>query len=103
MRSIDLEMNLFRATRIHVNLWTSFGDLGDCISIMASILYGLALIPLCNTRYLIGTGVPIFRQVKITIDLVEMSHRRSGFQSTRQEPRNRSTTSPLVINRALRD
>jgi hypothetical protein len=34
---------------------------------------------------------------------VEMSHRRSDFQSTRLEPRNRSTTSPLVINRALRD
>jgi hypothetical protein len=41
--------------------------------------------------------------VKITIDLVEMSHRRSGCQSTRLEPRNRNTTSPLVINRALRD
>jgi hypothetical protein len=40
--------------------------------------------------------------VKLTIDLVEISHRRSGFQSTRLEPRNRSTTS-LVINRALRD
>jgi hypothetical protein len=52
---------------------------------------------------LIGTGCPIFRQVKVTIDLVEMPHRRSGFQSTRLEPRNRSTTSPLVINRALRD
>jgi hypothetical protein len=52
---------------------------------------------------LIGTGCSIFRQVKITIDLVEMSHKRSGFQSTRLEPRNRSTTSPLVINRALRD
>jgi hypothetical protein len=34
---------------------------------------------------------------------VEMSYRRSGFQSTRLEPRNRSTTSPLVINRALLD
>jgi hypothetical protein len=34
---------------------------------------------------------------------VEMSRRRSGFQSTRLEPRNRSTISPLVINRALRD
>jgi hypothetical protein len=41
--------------------------------------------------------------VKITIDLVEMSHRRSGIQSTQLEPHNRSTTSPLVINCALRD
>jgi hypothetical protein len=41
--------------------------------------------------------------VKVTIDLVEMSHRRSGFQSTRLEPHKRSTTSPLVINHALRD
>jgi hypothetical protein len=39
--------------------------------------------------------------VKVTIDLVEMSYRRSGFQSTRLEPHNHSTTSPLVINRAL--
>ena len=30
--------------------------------------------------YVIGTGCPIFRQVKVIIDLVEMSHRRSGFQ-----------------------
>jgi hypothetical protein len=51
----------------------------------------------------IGMECPIFRQVKVTIDLVEMSHKQSGFQSTRLEPRNRSTTSPLVINRALRD
>jgi hypothetical protein len=39
----------------------------------------------------------------VTFDLVEMSHRRSDFQSTQLEPRNRSTTSPLVINRTLRD
>jgi hypothetical protein len=52
---------------------------------------------------LIGMGCPIFRQVKITINLVEMSHKRSDFQSTRLEPRNRNTTSPLVINHALRD
>jgi hypothetical protein len=35
--------------------------------------------------------------------LVEMSYRRSDFQSTRLEPHNHSTTSPLVINRALLD
>ena len=48
-------------------------------------------------------GFPIFRQVEVTIDLTEMSYKRSGFQSTRLEPRNRSTTSPLVINHALHD
>jgi hypothetical protein len=48
-------------------------------------------------------GVPIFRQEGVTIDLVEMSRKRSGFQSTRFEPRNCSTTSPLVINHALHD
>jgi hypothetical protein len=52
---------------------------------------------------LMGTWVPDLRQVEIAIDLVEMSHKRSGFQSTRLEPRNRSTTSPLVINHALHD
>jgi hypothetical protein len=62
-----------------------------------------ARVQIRGIEFLIGTGCLIFRQVKITIDLVEMSHRRSGFQSTRLEPRNRSTTSPLVINRALRD
>jgi hypothetical protein len=41
--------------------------------------------------------------MKVTIDLVEMSYRRSGFQPTRLEPRNRSITSPLVINHALLD
>jgi len=57
------------------------------------------------SRYGSGTwweqAVPIFRQVGITIDLVEMSHKRSDFQSTRFKPCNRSTISPLVINRAL--
>jgi hypothetical protein len=50
-----------------------------------------------------GGGVPIFCQEGVTINLVEMSRKRSGFQSTRFEPRNRSTTSPLVINHALHD
>jgi hypothetical protein len=48
-------------------------------------------------------GVPIFRQEGVTIDLVEMSRKRSGFQSTRFKPRNHNTTSPLVINHALHD
>jgi hypothetical protein len=52
---------------------------------------------------LIGTGVPDLSSGEVTIDLVEMSYKRSGFQSTRLEPRNRNTTSPLVINRALLD
>jgi hypothetical protein len=49
-----------------------------------------------------GTWVMDLPSGGVTFDLVEMSHRRSGFQSTRLEPRNRSTTS-LVISRALRD
>jgi hypothetical protein len=52
---------------------------------------------------MIGMGVPDLPLGEVIIDVVEMSHRRSDFQSTRLEPRNRSTTSPLVTNRALRD
>jgi hypothetical protein len=32
---------------------------------------------------------------------VEMSRKRSGFQSTQFEPRNHNTTSSLVINHVL--
>jgi hypothetical protein len=49
---------------------------------------------LLSVGQLIGAGCPIFRPMKVTINLVEMSHRRSGFQSTRLEPRNRA---PLLL------
>jgi hypothetical protein len=60
--------------------------------------------PFCiELRKLMGTWVMDLPSGGVTFDLVEMSHRRSGFQSTRLEPRNHSTTSPLLFNRALCD
>jgi hypothetical protein len=52
---------------------------------------------------LIAMGVPDLPSGEGNYRFGGDAHRRSGFQSTRLEPRNRSTTSPLVINCALRD
>ena len=67
----------------------------------ANLTVNLALIPLDEDQGVNTRGFPIFRQVGVTIDLDgDETHNRSGFRSTRSEPCNRSTTSPLVINRA---
>jgi len=48
-----------------------------------------------------GTGIPIFRQVMITIVLVE-HNTPIRLQTQRPEPCNLSTTTPLVINRVTK-
>jgi hypothetical protein len=45
-----------------------------------------------------GTGLPIFRQVQDNQRFVRRATHRSGFRSQRPKPCNLSTTSPLVIN-----
>lgn len=51
---------------------------------------------------MVATGCRIFRQVKITINLVETWHTRFGFRSTRSKPCNRNTTSPKSRFTSLR-
>jgi hypothetical protein len=50
LRSVDLEMNLFRAANLLVSRWTSLVDYGGAMSMIAWILAGLASIPWCDTR-----------------------------------------------------
>ena len=47
-------------------------------------------------------GCPIFRQIVITIDLVETWHSRSGFRSQNPKPAIAAPRRLLVINRAHR-
>jgi len=52
-------------------------------------------------KFLWELGCSIFRKVRVTLDLVEIWHKRFVFRSTRPEPCNHSITSLLVINCAL--
>jgi hypothetical protein len=50
LRSADREMNMFSAVSLPVNRWMSLVDYGGAMSIIACILLGFSLIPLCDTR-----------------------------------------------------
>jgi hypothetical protein len=50
LRSVDLEMNLFRVASLPVSHWMSLVDCGGAMSMNAWILVGLASIPRCNTK-----------------------------------------------------
>jgi hypothetical protein len=50
LRSMDLDMNLFRAANLPVSCWTSLVDCGGAMLMIAWILVGLASIPRCDTR-----------------------------------------------------
>jgi hypothetical protein len=50
LRSVDLEMNLFRAANLLVSRWTSLVDCEGAMLMIAWILIGLASIPRCDTR-----------------------------------------------------
>ena len=50
LRSMDFEMNLFKAANLPVSRWTSLADCGGVMLMIAWIFVGLASIPLCDTR-----------------------------------------------------
>jgi hypothetical protein len=50
LRSVDCEMNLFSAANLPVSHCMSFVDCCGAMFMIAWILLGLALIPLCDTR-----------------------------------------------------
>jgi hypothetical protein len=50
LRSVDFEMNQFRAANLPVSRWTSLADRGGVMLMIAWIFAGLASIPLCDTR-----------------------------------------------------
>jgi hypothetical protein len=50
LRSVDLEMNLFKAANLPVIRWKSLVDCGGVMLMIAWILVGLASIPQCDTR-----------------------------------------------------
>jgi hypothetical protein len=51
LRSIDLEMNLFKEARLPTSLSAPFFDFSDSIRSMASILCGFSSIPYVDTRH----------------------------------------------------
>jgi hypothetical protein len=50
LRSVDLEMNLFKAANLPISRWTSLVDYRGVMMMIACILIGLASIPWCDTR-----------------------------------------------------
>jgi hypothetical protein len=51
LHSTDFEMTLFIAAIRSISFWTSFTVCGGCISTMALILLGFALMPFLDTMY----------------------------------------------------
>jgi hypothetical protein len=65
--SADLDMNLFNDASLSASRWTPFFVLGSSIRRIASILLGLASIPLVDTRQ--PRNLPFFTQKHTFLDL----------------------------------